>query len=281
MNTSTRCFGRLATVAVVGMLTATVACKGDTPQETATSDKGTPAPSGSTASTSTAPVMTAPMATPSATAASTAAPTSAAGQDTSPGTSGGDPKNGKFALADATKGLTGTGDLLATIDTSKGKMTCKMYDDKAPTTVANFVGLARGTRPWKDPKTGTWVTRPAYNGTIFHRVIKGFMIQGGDPLGNGSGEPGYVVPDEIWSGAKHDRAGLLCMANRGPNTNGAQFFITDDAASFLDGKYTIFGECKPLDVEHAIATVDVGGPQHSTPNTPVTINSVTVSRGKY
>ncbi len=227
------------------------------------------------------------MAAPTATAttastATSAAPMSAAGQDTGPRHRRRRPEErASSASPTPPRGITGSGDLLATIDTSKGKMTCKMYDDKAPTTVANFVGLARGTRPWKDPKTNTWVTRPAYNGTIFHRVIKGFMIQGGDPLGNGTGEPGYVIPDEIWSGAKHDRAGLLCMANRGANTNGAQFFITDDAAAFLDGKYTIFGECKPLDVEHAIATVDVGGPQHSTPNTPVTINSVTVARGKY
>jgi peptidyl-prolyl cis-trans isomerase A (cyclophilin A) len=275
MTSSTSCLGRLAALAVVGSLTATVACKGDTPPESATSDNAAASATASAtaASTATAPAMTATATAPAMTAA---ADTSSA-----PGTTGADPKGGKFSLADATKGITGSGDLLASIDTSKGKMTCKLYDDKAPTTVANFVGLARGTRPWKDPKTGTWVTRPAYNGTTFHRVIKGFMIQGGDPLGNGTGEPGYVIPDEIWSGAKHDKPGLLCMANRGPNTNGAQFFITDDAAAFLDGKYTIFGECKPLDVEHAIAMVDVGGPQHSTPNTPVTINSVTVARGKF
>jgi peptidyl-prolyl cis-trans isomerase A (cyclophilin A) len=238
MTSSTSCLGRLAALAVVGSLTATVACKGDTPPESATSDNAA-ATASATASATAATTATAPAMTATATAP---AMTAATGADTSsaPGTTGADPKGGKFSLADATKGIAGSGDLLASIDTSKGKMTCKLYDDKAPTTVANFVGLARGTRPWKDPKTGTWVTRPAYNGTTFHR-----------------------------------------MANRGPNTNGAQFFITDDAAAFLDGKYTIFGECKPLDVEHGIAMVDVGGPQHSTPNTPVTINSVTVARGKF
>ena len=241
-------------------------------------------PANTTASTaSVATIPTAPAMTASAATTATAAPadSAAVAPTLGAGTAGADPLSGKFSLADATKGLTGAGDLVATIDTSKGKMMCKMYDDKAPVTVANFVGLARGVRPWKDPKTGLWAAKPAYDGTTFHRIIKGFMIQGGDPLGNGTGEPGYVVPDEIWSGAKHDKAGQLCMANRGANTNGAQFFITDAAASFLDGKYTIFGECKPLDVEHAIASVDVGGPQNSSPNTPVTINKVTVARAKY
>jgi peptidyl-prolyl cis-trans isomerase A (cyclophilin A) len=119
------------------------------------------------------------------------------------------------------------------------------------------------------------VNKPAYDGTTFHRVIKGFMIQGGDPKGNGTGEPGYVIPDEIWSGAKHDRAGLLCMANRGKNTNGAQFFITDAAAPHLDGGYTIFGECQPEQVVHDIAGVSVSGER---PTQPVTIKSVTISR---
>ena len=96
--------------------------------------------------------------------------------------------------------------------------------------VASFVGLARGLRPWKSPLTGQWTRSPAYDGTRFHRVVKGFMIQGGDPKGSGSGEPGYVIADELWDGAKHDRAGLLCMANRGPDTNGMQFFVTDASA---------------------------------------------------
>jgi peptidyl-prolyl cis-trans isomerase A (cyclophilin A) len=194
---------------------------------------------------------------------------------------GSDPFAGNFTMADATKGLAGAGPLVAKIDTSKGLITCKLYDDKAPKTVANFVGLARGTRPFKDPKLpgrgGEWVMRPWYDGTSFHRVIKGFMVQGGDPLGTGTGEPGFVVPDEIWPGAKHDRAGLLCMANRGHNTNGGQFFITDDAAAHLDGNYTIFGECTPVDTVHAIGGVDVAG---SKPTTPVNINSVKIERAK-
>jgi peptidyl-prolyl cis-trans isomerase A (cyclophilin A) len=189
--------------------------------------------------------------------------------------SGPDPVGGQFALADATAGLAGNGPLVATITTSQGALSCKLLDDKAPNTVANFVGLARGLRPWKDD-TGAWVKKPIYDGTTFHRVIKGFMIQGGDPRGNGTGEPGYVIKDEIWTGAKHDRAGLLCMANRGPNTNGAQFFITDAKAAHLDGNYTIFGECSPESVVHAIANVPVSGEK---PKTPVSIQKVEITRG--
>jgi peptidyl-prolyl cis-trans isomerase A (cyclophilin A) len=189
---------------------------------------------------------------------------------------GPDPLEGKFTLADATKDLKGTGPLIATIDTSNGALTCKLYEDKAPNTVANFVGLARGLRVWKDP-TDAWVLRPAYDGTGFHRIIKGFMIQGGDPKGNGAGEPGYTIKDELWAGAKHDRAGLLCMANRGHDTNGQQFFITDAAAAHLDGNYTIFGECSPEKTVHDIASVPLRG---EAPVTPVTIKTVTVAREK-
>lgn len=195
-------------------------------------------------------------------------------QDLGPLTS--DPAHGKFTLAEALEGLPPKGAITATIATNLGTMKCKLFDDKAPNTVANFVGLARGLRPWKDP-SGNWVKRPLYDGTTFHRIIKGFMIQGGDPNGNGSGEPGYVIKDEIWPGAKHDRPGLLCMANRGPDTNGAQFFITDAAASHLTraGTYTIFGECSPASVVHTIASTPVMGER---PATPVTISSVTIAR---
>jgi peptidyl-prolyl cis-trans isomerase A (cyclophilin A) len=185
-----------------------------------------------------------------------------------------DPLKGSFSLADATQGISGSGALVATIETDLGKLDCKLYDDKAPLTVANFIGLARGTRQWKDPD-GKWVKKPAYDGTIFHRIIKGFMIQGGDPKGNGSGEPGYVIPDEIWENAKHDRPGLLCMANRGPNTNGAQFFITDAAAPHLDRGYTIFGECAPEEMVHKIASVEVMGER---PKTPPKIKSIKIKR---
>jgi len=185
-----------------------------------------------------------------------------------------DPLKGKFTLEDATKGLPAGKELVATIDTSMGKLECKLFADKAPITVANFVGLARGIRPWKTPE-GKWEKKAAYDGTTFHRVIKGFMIQGGDAKGNGTGEPGYVIPDEIWEDANHDRAGLLCMANRGKNTNGAQFFITDAAAPHLDNGYTIFGECEPVDVVHKIASVPVRGDR---PESAPEIKKVTISR---
>jgi peptidyl-prolyl cis-trans isomerase A (cyclophilin A) len=103
------------------------------------------------------------------------------------------------------------------------------------------------------------VKRPAYDGTSFHRIIKGFMIQGGDPQGTGAGEPGYVFPDEVWPGATHDKRGLICMANRGPNTNGMQFFIMDGEAKHLDRSYTIFGQCSPDSVIEKIAAAEVNG----------------------
>jgi peptidyl-prolyl cis-trans isomerase A (cyclophilin A) len=187
-----------------------------------------------------------------------------------------DPVKGVWSLDDATKGLAKEGKLLATIDTEKGKLECELWDDRAPLTVANFVGLARGLRPWKDPN-GSWVKKPLYDGTVFHRIIKGFMIQGGDPKGNGSGDTGYVVPDEIWEGSLHNERGLLCMANRGPNTNSAQFFILDAAASYLDGKYTIFGKCSPDKVIETLAGHKVVGDRAVD---PPKIKKVTITRRK-
>lgn len=185
-----------------------------------------------------------------------------------------DPLQGKFTLEDATKGLTGSGPLMAEIRTSLGKLTCELYEDRAPITVANFVGLARGLRPFKNPK-GEWTKTPAYDGTTFHRVIRGFMVQGGDPAGNGTGEPGYVIPDEIWEGAYHSERGLLCMANRGPNTNGMQFFIMDGSAPHLDNGYTIFGKCGPDSVIEKIASVEVRGDRAVN---PPKIEKVTIRR---
>ncbi len=185
-----------------------------------------------------------------------------------------DPLGGKFTLADATAGLEGKGALTATIETSLGKLSCELYADKAPTTVANFIGLARGIRPFRDP-SGHWVKKPGYDGTTFHRIIKGFMIQGGDPTGTGAGEPGYVIPDEVWSGAKHDQRGLLCMANRGANTNGMQFFITDGPAPHLDSGYTIFGKCSPDAVIETLASAEVRGDRAVS---PPRIQHVTIGR---
>lgn len=196
-----------------------------------------------------------------------------------PADPGPDPMGGQFTLAQATAGFPATGPLVAIIKTSKGEMKCRLFDDKAPIAVANFVGLARGTRPYRDPAKGRWVTKAAYDGTTFHRVIHGFMVQGGDPQGTGRGEPGYTFKDELWqgNGSKHDRPGLLCMANRGPDTNGMQFFITDAAAAHLDKSYTIFGECAPVSVVHAIANVPTDSSDR--PEKDITIDKVEITRG--
>lgn len=186
-----------------------------------------------------------------------------------------DPVKGKWSLDDATKGMPPGKQLIATIETDLGSLECKLFDDKSPITVANFVGLARGNRPWKTPE-GKWEKKPAYDGTIFHRIIKGFMIQGGDAKKDGTGEAGYVIPDEVWEDANHDRPGLLCMANRGPNTNSAQFFITDGSPHHLDGGYTIFGECGPVELVHKIAAVETQPGDR--PKQPPVIKRIGISR---
>ncbi|MDP2271290.1 MAG: peptidylprolyl isomerase [Archangium sp.] len=145
--------------------------------------------------------------------------------------------DGKFMTA-ANKGK----DLYATISTSKGDVVIKLFSKEAPRTVANFVGLATGEKEFTDPKTGKPAKKAFYDGLVFHRVIEGFMIQGGDPEGTGSGGPGYSFEDEFKSGRGFDKVGLLAMANRGPATNGSQFFITTSTPAHLNGKHTIFGE---------------------------------------
>jgi len=190
-----------------------------------------------------------------------------------------DPHDGKFTLEQALRGLPGKGPLQATIRTSLGSFECKLFDDKAPKTVANFVGLARGERRFWSSKDRAWVARPYYDGTTFHRVIPEFMIQGGDWKGDGSGAMYYTIPDELHPTLKHDRGGLLCMANRGPNTNEAQFFITEAGAAHLDGSYSIFGECAPVELVKRIARVPQSGPPNNRPLTPVVIEKVTITRG--
>lgn len=160
--------------------------------------------------------------------------------------------------------------------TSKGTIDCELWPEAAPLTVANFVQLAEGTKSWTDPKTNVKVTRPLYEGTLFHRVIPNFMIQGGDPLGTGAGGPGFVFEDETDNGKTFDRSGLLAMANRGPDTNGSQFFITDrNQPNHLDGKHTIFGACDDLDVVEAIATAPA---TRDRPNVDVVLERVDIER---
>ncbi|MGA9524842.1 MAG: peptidylprolyl isomerase [Myxococcaceae bacterium] len=133
-------------------------------------------------------------------------------------------------------------DLYATIKTNQGDIVVRLFSKDAPKTVANFVGLATGEKEWTHPGTGAKQTKRLYDDVIFHRVIPGFMIQGGDPLGQGIGGPGYRFEDEFKSGRKFDKPGLLAMANSGPNTNGSQFFITVAPTPHLDNRHTIFGE---------------------------------------
>ena len=146
--------------------------------------------------------------------------------------------------------------LKARLDTSMGSIHCTLWPDQAPLTVLNFVELAEGQRSWTDPRTGVETDRPLYDGTVFHRVIPRFMIQGGDPLANGMGGPGYQFEDEIVPGLEFDRPGLMAMANAGPNTNGSQFFVTEAAQPSLNGKHTIFGVCDEVDTVKAIARVE-------------------------
>jgi peptidyl-prolyl cis-trans isomerase A (cyclophilin A) len=188
-----------------------------------------------------------------------------------------DPAKGHFTLEEATKGLTGSGPLTAKIETTLGTFTCELYDKQTPVTVANFVGLARGLRPFKD-KSGTWVKKPFYDGLIFHRVIPGFMIQGGDPLGTGTGNPGYRFEDEFSPDLKFDKPAILAMANAGPATNGSQFFITEGTPAHLTGRHTIFGLCDPLSLVTKITGVERG--PRDKPTTDVVIKKVTISHGK-
>ncbi|HZD68730.1 MAG TPA: peptidylprolyl isomerase [Actinomycetes bacterium] len=148
-------------------------------------------------------------------------------------------------------------DTYATLITSRGEIRVQLFSDTAPKTVENFVGLATGSKTWSDPRSGARQSRPLYEGTIFHRVIPQFMIQGGDPLGNGRGGPGYTFEDEVGGPHRFDRPGRLAMANAGPNTNGSQFFITQAPTPWLDGKHTIFGQVVGgMEVVDSIAAID-------------------------
>jgi peptidyl-prolyl cis-trans isomerase A (cyclophilin A) len=170
--------------------------------------------------------------------------------------------------------------LTAQFTTSEGNFTARLFDTDAPNTVANFVGLAEGTKEWTDPKTGQKVKRRFYDGLVFHRVIEGFMIQGGDPLGTGTGGPGYKFGDEFSPKLRHTGAGILSMANSGANTNGSQFFITLAATPWLDNRHTVFGEViEGIDVIEKIGRTPTSKPGDR-PLTPVTIQTVTINRGQ-
>ena len=166
----------------------------------------------------------------------------------------------------------------ATLHTTLGDIVIELFPNHAPKTVENFVGLATGSKEWSDPRTGKKSNEKLYDGTIFHRVISGFMIQGGDPLGKGIGGPGYQFADEFHGELQFDRPYILAMANSGPGTNGSQFFITVAATAWLNRKHTIFGEVKDAAsqaVVDKIATTPTGA--QDKPVTPVVINSVTIA----
>jgi peptidyl-prolyl cis-trans isomerase A (cyclophilin A) len=162
--------------------------------------------------------------------------------------------------------------------TSEGNFTARLFDAETPNTVANFTGLADGSKEWTDPRSGRKVKEPYFNGTVFHRVIDGFMIQGGDPLGQGTGGPGYTFGDEFHPKLKHDKAGILSMANRGPNSNGGQFFITLAATPWLDNKHSVFGEVSEgMDVVKKIGGTATSKPGDR-PVKPITVESVKIER---
>jgi len=170
-------------------------------------------------------------------------------------------------------------ELYATLTTTKGDIVVRLFPDHAPKTVRNFVGLAEGTQEWTHPRTRATTTDPLYTDTTFHRVIPNFMIQGGDPLGTGTGGPGYTFADEFHPELRFDKPYLLAMANAGPGTNGSQFFITVTPTTWLDRKHTIFGEVADQasrDVVDAIAATPTG--RQDAPLEPVVISSVTIER---
>ena len=162
--------------------------------------------------------------------------------------------------------------------TTEGSFKVRLFDQEVPETVANFVGLAEGTKEWTHPGTQKKMTNtPFYDGIIFHRVIDGFMIQGGDPLGQGVGGPGYKFKDEFHPSLRHTKAGILSMANAGPNTNGSQFFITLGATPHLDNRHSVFGEViEGMDVVRRIGSTPTG--RQDRPVKEVVINSVKITR---
>jgi peptidyl-prolyl cis-trans isomerase A (cyclophilin A) len=193
------------------------------------------------------------------------------------------PATPKMTIDDASKalGVKPGEKLFATFETSMGTLSAELFWEKAPVTVLNFVQLAEGTKEWTDPRTNEKVKKPLYNGTIFHRVIPDFMIQGGDPLGQGTGGPGYRFDDEFHPELRHVGPGVLSMANSGRNTNGSQFFITEKDTPWLDDRHAVFGKViEGQDLIPKITRVEkADGPQGSKPKVDVVLKKVTIGRG--
>jgi peptidyl-prolyl cis-trans isomerase A (cyclophilin A) len=166
----------------------------------------------------------------------------------------------------------------AVIETTAGNLTCTLFPDKAPIGVANFIGLATGTRDWTSPVTHQKKHGvPLYDGTTFHRVIPDFMIQGGDPMGTGTGDPGYTFKNETSNDLKFDRPGRMAYANAGPDTNGSQFFITEVAYASLNGKYTIFGQCDDASIKLVKQIARVGRDSNDKPYKAIVIKHITIT----
>jgi peptidyl-prolyl cis-trans isomerase A (cyclophilin A) len=165
----------------------------------------------------------------------------------------------------------------AIFETTEGTIVCRLFEKETPKTVANFVGLAEGTKEFTDPRSGQKAKRPFYDGLVFHRVIPNFMIQGGCPLGTGTGDPGYRFADEFHPALRHDKPGKLSMANAGPGTNGSQFFITVAATPWLDNKHSVFGEVvEGQDVANRIS--QVARDRSDRPNKAVVIERLRIER---
>ncbi|MEE2755837.1 MAG: peptidylprolyl isomerase [Myxococcota bacterium] len=188
-------------------------------------------------------------------------------------------KNGPVKAAQPKIDVPGKGtDLLLTFDTSEGQINCRLFHKRAPNTVLNFVGLATGKKEFRDANTMMMLKKPYYDGQVFHRVIPNFMIQGGCPLRQGTGGPGYSIKDEFHPALRHNKPGILSMANRGPNTGGSQFFITEKETPWLDDKHAVFGECRNLKTVKRIARVPA---INTRPRTEVVLKKISVQWGKW
>ena len=189
-----------------------------------------------------------------------------------PSQTGESEKRHAFACPPPSSGMS---DLTATLETSKGDIEIELFDERAPRTVENFVGLATGEREWTHPETGETVDGPLYDNVLFHRVIEGFMIQTGDPTGTGRGGPGYEFDDEFHDDLRHDGPGIVSMANSGPDTNGSQFFITLDAQPHLDDRHAVFGEViDGMDVVREIGNAETG--RNDKPKTDLYLENVEI-----
>lgn len=185
----------------------------------------------------------------------------------------------RAALSRVLRGIEGEGELLALLHTSAGDVHCRLLPELAPRTVANFAGLALGEQRWRHPDTDELVREPLYEDLPFHRVIPNFIVQTGDPSGTGAGGPGYTIPDEIDPRLRHDRAGTMSMANRGPQTGGSQFFITLRPLPYLDGRHAVFGYCRNIDVLRRIARAPAG--PRNRPEDPPMLESIDIRRGTF